>query len=410
MADDQTGMEKIEPKLIKRMLMGLGIVFLAAGITLIVTGKVQKWTLLEPLSKIQIGVMKKKEPVILGFLPTWMIGKTKIYGKEINELVFSGIEVAEDGSLVWEVQSKKIDNNDFEKQKDSIRQSGGKNILSIKLFDDKKMDAFLASDEAKKKLFSEVRDILVTGNFGGVNIDFEYMSNPTRILNDDFGIFLDGVNLAGWGEVSIDVFANTIIKGNSEGLKKMMGKVDKVVVMAYDFRRPGSDFAGAVAPIRAEAGERSISEITEKIINVGLDKKKIIMAYPLYGYEWETDTNLINSATRTGGYGSTVFYKEGIGFTGTNWDDLSQTPWVAWQEKAQRSRIVTKKVGKKYKKVTEYYSVDQWHQAYFENETSLKAKIELAKQAQIGGVGFWALGYEGADDKIISNLKFLISN
>ena len=93
-----------------------------------------------------------------------------------------------------------------------------------------------------------------------------------------------------------------------------------------------------------------------------------------------------------------------IGITGVNWDELAQSPWAAWQEKAQRSRVVTQKVGKKYKKVTQYFTVEQWHQAYFENEKSLGIKMELAKQAQLGGVGFCALGYEGKTD-LIKNLK-----
>jgi spore germination protein YaaH len=394
----------------KRILEGLGIVLLAAGVTLVVLGKGKELALLNPLSGIQKSVEKEKKMVVLGFLPTWMVGKTQIYGSEVDELVFLGVGVSKDGSLVWETQSKKLNNDDFIKQKENISKTGGKNILGIKLFDDKSIDALLASDEAKKKLFTEVRDVLVAGNFAGVNIDFEYMSNPTRVLDDDFGIFLDGVKQAGWGEVSIDVFTNTIIKGNSEGLKKMMEKVDRVVVMAYDFHRPGSDYAGAVAAMKANVGERSVSEILQTVVDFGLNKEQIIMAYPLYGYEWETETNLLNSATRTGGYGSTVFYKDGIGFTGTTWEETAQSPWVAWQEKAQRSKIVTKKVGKKYKKVTEYYTVDQWHQAYFENEESLKIKVEAAKQAQVGGVGFWALGYEGTESALISNLKSQITN
>jgi spore germination protein YaaH len=40
------------------------------------------------------------------------------------------------------------------------------------------------------------------------------------------------------------------------------------------------------------------------------------------------------------------------------------------------------------------------YQAYFENIESLRAKMELAKQTQVGGVGFWALGYEGDDGEL----------
>jgi spore germination protein YaaH len=401
MADSEIRTGETKQGLIRKILLGLGGILVVAIVALVVSGRGRNIDLLNPLSLVEKGANTVKKTTVMGFLPTWNVGKTQTYGgEEVNQLVFLGVQVSEDGSLIWDVQSKKLNSDDYISQKNNTSKTGGKNILGIKLFDDKGLEALIASDGAKARLYSEVRGVLVAGNFDGVNIDFEFMNNPIRILDDDFLTFLDGAKMAGWKNTSLDVFANTIIKGSKEGLEKLLLRVDEVVVMAYDFHRPGSDFAGAVAPMAAVAGERSIGEITQKIVDNGLDKQKIIMAYPLYGYEWETDTNLMNSATRAAGYGATVFYKDGIGFTGTNWDELAQSPWVAWQEKAQRSRIVTKKVGKYYRKVTEYYTVDQWHQAYFENEKSLGIKIEAAKQAQLGGVGFWALGYEGSTDLI----------
>ncbi|MBP9817825.1 hypothetical protein KBC75_03690 [Candidatus Shapirobacteria bacterium] len=360
---------------------------------------------LSPLGKSIGKIVLPSRPEVVGFIPTWMIGKTKTYGDELTQLIFSGIEVNEDGSLVWDVQSRKIYNENYRLLKENIKKTGGKNILSIKLFDDKKMETFLASESARKNLDNEVRLVVEGEGFDGVNIDFEYMSNASRMLDEDFGIWLLQVKNAGWGEVSIDSFANTIIKGDGEKLKQMMEKVDKLIVMAYDFHRPGSDFAGPVAPMKAGVGERSIEEILQKIVEFNLDKKKIIMAYPLYGYEWETNTGEAKSLTRDGGYGRTVFYSEGVGITGVQMDETAQSPWAAWTEKAKKSKLETLKVGKKYKKVTTYYFVDQWHEAYFENEESLRIKIEAAKQAQVGGVGFWALGYEGKSSELIKTLN-----
>jgi spore germination protein YaaH len=389
--------------LTKKLLIILLVVF---GLTLVVAVVLTKNNnggfLINPLVwKQQEEVKKVRQTKVVGFLPTWMIGKTKMYGQELDQLIFSGIEVGVDGGLVWDLQSKKIDNDDYIALKSSVKKAGGKNLISIKLFTDKNMDKLIADPEARSTLMSEVRDIVVAGNFDGVNVDFEYMSNPTRVLDEDFGGLLAQMKNSGWGEINIDVFANTVIKGDRDRLNELANKVDGVIVMAYDFRRPGADFAGAVAPMGAVQGERSIAEIIQKIVDGNLPKDKFIMAYPLYGYEWETETNEMDSATRAAGYGATVFYKVGIGFTGTNWDELSQSPWVAWQEKAQRSRVVTKKVGKKYKKITEYFMVDQWHQAYFENERSLKIKIEAVKQNQLGGYGFWALGYEGKESNLL---------
>lgn len=371
------------------LLVGMGIGFWVWKFLPINT----KNEILSPLGIINKVPENKFE--VVGFLPTWMIGKTKMYGSELTQLIFSGIEVKADGSLVWDIQSNKINNDSYIEIKNNVKKSGGKNLISIKLFTDKDLDILVASDEAKQKLYAEVRAIVTAGNFDGVNIDFEYMSDPIRILKSDIQAMFAEMKQAGWGEINVDVFANTIIKGDEERLKQLAETVDGIIVMAYDFHRPGSDFAGAVAPMVAGEGQRSITEIINRI-NIGnLNKEKFILAYPLYGYQWETMSGEINSATMANGYGVTILYKDGIGYTGGSFDEVAKSPWYTWTEKEQRSKVIYKKVGKVYKKTTQYYTVDQWHQAYLENEESLKIKINAVKQEKLGGTGFWALGYEG---------------
>lgn len=404
MADGEIRTGKV-PGLTKQILLGLGAALLIAGIVLMILSRGKPLELLNPLSPTEKITKVPGEMSVVGFLPTWELGKTRTYGTEIDQLVFSAVGVSEDGSLIWDIQAKKLNSDDYIKLKNNITQTGGKNILGIELFDDKGIDALIASDEAKNELYSEVKGVMEAGNFDGVNIDFEYMSNPIRILDDDFSEFLDGARAAGWKNIGVDIFANTIVKGNKDGLDKLLSKVDEAIVMAYDFHRPSSITAGSVAPIGAEAGQRSINEIMEDIMTFGLQKDKIIMAYPLYGYEWRTADQTLGSQTVTGGSGKTVFYEDGIGITGVNWDDLSMTPWATWMEAVQKSKIVSQKVGKKIKKTTVYYTVGQPYEAYFENEESLQIKMELTKQAQLGGVGFWALGYEGSSSDLISNLK-----
>ena len=381
--------------LIGFLLIGVGI-----GLTIILVNN-KRGLLLEPFVAKVASVPVVKKRMIVGFLPTWNIGKTKTYGKELDELVFSGVDVSDDGSLVWDAQSKKINNGDYLKLKANIKANGGKNILGIKLFEDDKIDSFLASEEAKSRLLAEVADEVKVGNFDGVNIDFEYMNNPIRILDDDFVSFLISTKTAGWKEIGIDGFANTILKGSQGGLQKLLNNVDSMVVMAYDFHRPGASQAGPVAPVNAEVGERSIAEILAKISDYELQKDKVVMAYPLYGYEWETETSGFGSATKTGGYGRTVQFKESVGFTGVSWNDEAMSPWLAFnQMQAVRKTVVVKK-----KKKTETEWIDQPHEVYFENKKSLELKIEMTKQAQIGGVGYWALGYEGMDSNLLSELR-----
>lgn len=382
---------------------------IVVGVLLVIGGwkllpeKIEK-ELLNPLGWQGWVEKKKVGKEVVGFLPSWMIGKTKLYGKEVTQLVFSGIEVEADGSLVWDVQSKKLRGENYKKLKDETKKSGGKNIVSIKLFKDDELEEFIASPEARTRLINEVHDVLKNDGFEGVNIDFEYMSNATRILDDDFISFMHEAKNGGWGEVGVDVFTNTIIKGDPERIRGLIDAVDWVVIMAYDFHRPGSDYSGSVAPIEAELGQRSIKEVTSKLVGFETRKQKVIMALPLYGYEWVTVDDSYGSAQVDGGYGRTVFLSEGIGITGAKWDEMGMSPWATWIEKTQKSKIKSKKVGKKIVKVKEYFYENEWHSAYYENERSLKIKIDKTMETELGGVGYWALGYEGKDSKLLEIL------
>lgn len=380
----------------KKVLVIVGII---GVIGLIMVIRRKEVNLMNPLGEGR----KKKEmnkPLVIGFLPTWMIGKTRVYGSEIDELIFLGIEVTEEGKLVWDAQGKKINGEEYLKIKREIKRTGGKNILGIKLFEDEKLDKLLGDKESWERLIEELRVMVRVGGFGGINVDFEYQGSPIRILGDEFGGFLDKLNEANLGEISVDVFANTIIKGSIEQILGLVGAVDKIIVMAYDFHRPGVDYAGPVAPIRSAVGERNILEITERIVGLGLEKKKIILAYPLYGYEWKTESEEFGAQVKRGWYqmASWKRVKEMLKQTAfakasatadrpaVKWDEESMSPWMSFKEDGEI------------------------HQIYYEDERSLRAKLELVRQTGLGGVGFWALGYEGEDEEVWREVRKVLSN
>jgi spore germination protein YaaH len=348
--------------------------------------------------------MKKQENglKIVGFLPTWMVGKTKIYGEELDRLVFLGVEVNEKGDLVWDVQGKKINNPDYLKIKEEIKKTGGENILGVKLFKDEKLKKLMASSEARGRLVEQVMAAVEAGNFDGVNLDFEYQYDPLAVTEEVFLGLIAEMRGAGIENISLDVFANTIIKSGYERLFKLVGAVDEVLVMAYDFHASGSSSAGPVAPLGAPTGERSILEVLEKIESSGVDKNKITIALPLYGYQWKTETTELGSPATD--YVAMLTYAkmgeflqsdEFLGRVNQNWDELSATPWI-WLKKQEtvswKERV---KVGKVWKTVAKSKQVEVIHQVYYEDQRSLMEKIKAIREAGINSIGFWALGYEG---------------
>ena len=83
------------------------------------------------------------------------------------------------------------------------------------------------------------------------------------------------------------------------------------------------------------------------------------------------------------------------------WDENSMTPYLSFNEDETAYKRV--KVGKKYKSVA--YTISVVHQIYYDDLRSLTAKFDLVKNSQMGGVGFWALGYEGEYEEVWSTLN-----
>ncbi len=103
---------------------------------------------------------------------------------------------------------------------------------------------------------------------------------------------------------------------------------------------------------------------------------KLILAIPFYGYEWETFTNK-NKSFIVEGSGALATYKrvrellKGRNDIKKSWDNISRTPWLTY---------------------IDYGAIKQ---IYYEDDRSIAEKIKFVKEKQLGGIGIWALGYEG---------------
>ncbi|KKQ91092.1 MAG: hypothetical protein UT14_C0024G0003 [Candidatus Shapirobacteria bacterium GW2011_GWE1_38_92] len=402
-----------------KILILVLVVFLGVGWYEWFTGR---WQIINPLSRKNKVSENKIE--VVGFLPSWMVGKTRIYGD---------VEVNSEGELVWDVQGKKINNEEYLKVKNNVAKNGGKNILGIKQFGDDNLDLLIGDKEKRDRLINELEGVVLAGNFDGVNVDFEYQSSPVKVMSDDFVMFLGELREANLGEISLDVFANTVIKGEKEGLDKLLNNLDQLIVMGYDFHRPGSNYAGPVAPIGSGMGEPSLGDVVNRINLEQLNRKKMVLALPLYGYEWRTEDENYGSKV-VPGYSQMASYKRAgdllkdedykvvdmkevdvkdmselePGVIRLYFDEIAKSPWMVYKEevtKTERQRI------SKYSTRTRLVTVtsEEYYQIYFENLVSMKYKFDLIKENGLGGLGFWALGYEGEESEVWRELEKIVN-
>jgi spore germination protein len=367
-----------------------GIVLMTLGVGAVIGGSWwylnDKEEFLRPLVEAgeKWGVFEKRHFEVVGFLPPWTIKKTKLHPEALDQLIFLGVAVEGNGDLIWDSDAQSLYSREYLTMKEEMKKAGKKNILGLKLFEDEKIDQLMGSKTAQKRLMGQVEKLVEEEGFDGVNIDFEYAGDHLGVLRDKFLGFLKDFSEAKVGELSLDVYGNTIIKGDMERWGEVAELLDYVIIMAYDFHRPGSDWVGPVAPIRAGGGERSVLDVLEAAWELGIPKEKLIVALPLYGYEWKTVGEEYGAAVRRGWYAMASYNRmrelvkeEGIE---VNWDSLSMSPWVVYKDEG-----VTKQI-------------------YYENLQSLSAKYRLVKESQLGGVGFWALGYEGEHDDVWEEL------
>jgi len=133
---------------------------------------------------------------------------------------------------------------------------------------------------------------------------------------------------------------------------------DEVMIMAYDYHWPGGP-AGPVAPLFW------VQDVIDYAI-IEIPPEKIYLGIALYGYDWE-----INSDKSAEGL-SYLQIKNLLDryHSRIEWDQESWSPYFSYQKDSKQ------------------------HEVWFENQESIKKKIEVSREFQLAGVAFWRLGLE----------------
>ncbi|MEN8125194.1 MAG: glycosyl hydrolase family 18 protein [Bacteroidota bacterium] len=245
----------------------------------------------------------------------------------------------------------------------------------------------MTNTTSKNNLFNNIKTIITTYQLDGVNIDFEGLTTDDRgsILNtfmSDLTNFIH-TNLPG-KEVSFDGPAVNWGGWNLDGLAQ---SVDHIFIMAYDYHGGWSDNTGAVAPLTHPSGGICLTKTLSNDYSVPKSKypEKLIMGVPYYGKHWKTSTGDAGSSITN--YVGSTFYKTAVTDAATHggfiWDNASQTPWYKWNSGG-------------------------WNQVWQDNEPSLSKKYDLALTENLGGIGIWALNYDGNRNELwdLINTKF----
>ncbi|PIR99036.1 hypothetical protein COT87_01650 [Candidatus Collierbacteria bacterium CG10_big_fil_rev_8_21_14_0_10_44_9] len=326
--------------------------------------------------------------VILGFAPYWNLKKLTLDSlADITHFAYFHLLLRDDGSIYTKINRREEDpgyTNYKRLVAGTVNRGTKPLILTFMPESQSALADLLSSLSSRARAIATILTSLSESGSSGVNIDFEPLGETPPSLRDSFTLFVrelrsqldllpNNYNLKPL--LTISTYASAAVKPRIWDLSGLAPLTDYFVVMAYDYTMPGSDTSGPTAPLRG-SGElfehdiiKNIAEIT-KLVPAG----KLLLGIPFYGYQWDTqDSTKYSPVEAKGSVASLERIQQMLDDQTLSllWDRNTLTPYGIASESGQISQI------------------------YFENETSIRLKLEFVKSAGLGGIAIWALGYEG---------------
>jgi len=350
--------------------------------------------LLSPLGSQQfIPLQRPATYEVYGFAPYWNLQKIVIQ-PELTHLAYFDLPITPEGKLDGlPTTGPSTSRTRWESQRlaTTVAQlrPGQKFVIVFSQFNNNEVEQLLSSSTAKAEFRQSVSQLLRTSPYpiSGINLDIEYLGEATPELRQQYvelvqvlhDLSTEQVSMGRAPlEISICVFASAGNKQMIWDLKALEPVTDKVVIMAYDFHRASSPLAGPVAPIfggRTQWSSDILSNL--RAFTEAFPSQKILLGVPFYGYEWETTSDSAVASTFPG-TGSTASYTRVQQLLKDNselnivqhWNEDSLSPYVTFTRN------------------------NRTHLIHYDDARSLSFKLDLVKDAQLGGIAIWALGYE----------------
>ena len=227
--------------------------------------------------------------------------------------------------------------------------------------------------------------LLATPGLGGLHLDFEVFSPVNQDVRDGYTAFVAGLRQR-MSEAdptyTLSVFALAFDDDDVYAERALAEVADYLVVQGYDFHSAGESNAGPVAALQGW-GRLNWGNVVDRFVGFGVPPRKIVMAVPMYGYEWPTETDQPGSATR--GQAVEVLLAPPAGV-------MPELPRAADQAARHGLR-------RDPESGAPYYAFQDdtgWRQGWFEDAASLSAKYAFVRERGLGGVALFPLAYGDA--------------
>jgi len=345
-------------------------------------------------TSIQSSKGSSQEPLIVyGYMPYWTRNKA-VFAQPVTHVSYFSLGIQSDGKLLnipklaQETGYRSYQNGVLRSIRQEM-QSDQKLELTLTMMNQDAIPLFLNNSEAQDQFLTDLRTIITTSPISGINIDIEYNGVVDSDLQNKLVTLLHRTKVLLKQQspplsLSIATYSDA---GNLQRLTHLASiapEVDHIIMMAYDYYRSNSPSAGPNSPLYGKSKNRWSDDIMSDLKEYTdvMPAQKILLGIPLYGYSWSIEDRSNPNSFTLPRSGQSVMYSNIVPLLsqpGINrqWDADAMSPFIVYTSNGKTKVL------------------------YYDDAVSIRYKTQLVRDAGLGGVALWAVGYEGEHQDLL---------
>ncbi len=329
---------------------------------------------------------------VSGYHPYWAGDAWQTYPWEaLDELYFFELEAGADGTIAdahgWPTEWLAL--------VERSRIEGVRIVPTISQHDPAAFRELFADPELVARLIEQLTSLMSsTPGLGGLHLDFEVFEPVGADAWSGFTAFVAGLDDrldALDPSLLLSTFALAFDDEDAYDEQALANVTDFLVVQGYDFHSRAEARAGPVAAVSGW-GRLNWRTVLDRYLELGVPARKIVMAVPLYGYQWPATSDDPGAATR----GPAI--EIALPPPHPPPDIVPEMPRAFVEAARHRARRDPLSGSPYYA----FQDAGGWYQGWFEDAESLRAKYAFVRENGLGGVALFPLAY--GDEPLWSDL------
>jgi len=258
-------------------------------------------------------------------------------------------------------------------------------IPTLTLLDADSLEALFLNETHRQTLLDSSLDLIEKSQGRGLHLDFEWFAPAKEALREGFHAYVDTLSAhvaLHYPEAQLSMFVPAFHPDGMIDLPRIPSFFGEIMVQGYDLHWQTGPVAGPVAPLSGWDGNNWES-IISRLDHLGIDRDRILLTVPYYGYEWPVIEANPGSTTR--GHARVI--------TNARLDSLN----VPEMQVAAQDRVKAHGLKRDTDSGSPYYTFQDstgWIQGWFEDSQSLSAKYRFVNDLGLAGVAIFPIGYD----------------